>query len=205
MDRVDTIVSRSKKLSWLLRHGAPSVGVAMDPAGWVPIEDVLEYMKITRRALDEIVRKNNKRRLQVYGGKIRCSQGHSIECTAVTREALEASWREVTSDASIWHGTRTEVVEAIAEEGIRPQQRTHVHLAPRTNSVVGKRAEVGVLLEVSPARLRDAGFKVYAAPNGVILVRHVPPGCIVGVRAVSRRARSMEPRLRAALGLTPAA
>ncbi len=204
MDRAN-LITKSKKLSWLLRHGAPSVEVSMDPAGWVAIPDVLEYMRISRRTLDEIVRKNNKRRLQVYGGKIRCSQGHSVECTAVTRDALEASWREVTSDASIWHGTRPEVIDAIADEGIRALTRTHVHLAPRTNSVVGKRAEVGVLLEVSPARLRDAGFKVFAAPNGVILVRHVPPGCIVGVRAVSRRARALEPRMRESLGLAPAA
>lgn len=199
------LVAKSKKLSWLLRHGAPKAGLAMDAAGWMAVGDVLDYLKMSRRTLGEIVKRNNKRRIQLVGERVRACQGHSLDCTAVTRDALEASWTVVTSDASLWHGTRTEVVGDIAREGIRALARTHVHLAPSTNSVVGKRAAVGVLLEVSPARVRDAGFRVFRAPNGVVLIRHVPPGCIVGLRLVSRRARALEPRLRAELGLTPAA
>jgi putative RNA 2'-phosphotransferase len=46
---------------------------------------------------------------------------------------------------------------------------------------VGKRAQVDVLLEVSVARLRDHGLTVWRSPNGVLLVRRVPPDCIVRV------------------------
>jgi putative RNA 2'-phosphotransferase len=173
----------------------------MDAAGWVAVDDVLRYLKIPRRTLDELIAGNDKRRVQLVDDRVRACQGHSSECGAITREALEASWSVVTSDASIWHGTRPELVVDIAREGIRALSRTHVHLAPGVDSVVGKRAAVGVLLEVSPACVREAGFTVFCAQNGVILTRHVPARAIVGLRALSRRARAQESRLRALLEL----
>ena len=36
----DSIANASKKLSWLLRHGAEEAGVAMDAAGWVAVTGV---------------------------------------------------------------------------------------------------------------------------------------------------------------------
>jgi len=151
--------------------------------------------------LQQIVRTNNKRRLQVSDGRIRACQGHSLDCHAVTVEGLEASWKPLAGEGPIWHGTRVDVVEAVAREGIRPIKRTHVHCAPALKSVVGKRAQVAVMLELSVPRLREAGFEVFEAPNGVVLVRHVPPGCIVGLKALSRTARAMESDLKGLLGL----
>ncbi len=199
MDR--KLVKQSKKLSWLLRHAGPSEGLEMDPAGWVPVAQVLSRLSMSPSRLQEIVRTNNKRRLQMIDGKIRACQGHSTDCRAVTVDALEASWRRLPGDGPIYHGTRVDVLEAIAREGIRPIARTHVHCAPALKSVVGKRAQVAVMLELSVPRLREAGFEVYEAPNGVILVRHVPPGCVVGVQAISKRARALKPELDALFGL----
>jgi RNA:NAD 2'-phosphotransferase (TPT1/KptA family) len=82
----------------------------------------------------------------------------------------------------LWHGTRADLVESIAESGLHCGERTHVHLAPAPDSKVGKRSRVEVLLEIDPVRLAAHGVEVFEAPNGVILVREVPPGCIVGVR-----------------------
>ena len=197
----ETLRGQSKYLSWLLRHGAREAGLPMDAAGWVEIVDVLRVGRLSRPALDEIVRENNKQRLQVDGERIRASQGHSLEGCPVTCEALEASWAEWDDAGSIWHGTRPEAVASIAQQGLLPQGRTHVHLAEATDSTVGKRANVGVLLEVSPERLRAAGLPVFVSPNGVLLVRRVPPSCIVGLQALTRRARSEEASLRRALGL----
>ena len=74
-----------------------------------------------------------------------------------------------------------------------------VHLAAALNSTVGKRANVDVMLEVSPALLAAAGLDVYRAPNGVLLARRVPPACITAIRGITRRARSREHELRARL------
>ncbi|MAC25117.1 MAG: RNA 2'-phosphotransferase [Sandaracinus sp.] len=190
--------ARSKKLSWLLRHGAVEAGVAMDAAGWVAVEDALRVVGLDRDALDEVVRENDKRRLELdrEADRIRACQGHSTGLP-VTREALEASWVPYAGPAPVWHGTFLEAVTSIAREGITAQARTHVHLAPGTASVVGKRANVHVLLEVCPRRMADAGEALHVAPNGVVLARRVPAGCVAGLRALTRRARAREDALRA--------
>lgn len=187
----------SHTLSWLLRHGADEAGLAMDEAGWARVDDVLKKARTTRAALDVAVRENNKSRLEVRGELIRACQGHSRAGMPVTLEALEASWALDPRDEPIWHGTNLAAVEPIAREGILPGERTHVHLAAETDSKVGKRAGVDVLLRIDPARLRAEGVGLYRSANGVLLARRVPPGCITGLRAETRRARDEEARLRA--------
>ena len=189
----------SKYLSWLLRHGAIEADLTMDAAGWASIEDVREKTRISRARLDEIVEKNNKSRLQVDGDRIRASQGHSLEGTPVTLGALEASWMVWAGSESVWHGTQPKFVESISRKGLLAQTRTHVHLAESTNSHVGKRAGVGVLLEISPSRLRDAGQTIFRSPNGVILVRYVPASSIIALRPLTRRARRSALVMREAL------
>jgi putative RNA 2'-phosphotransferase len=118
----------------------------------------------------------------------------------VTCEALEASWRRVTTEGSLWHGTTVEATAGIAREGLQPQRRTHVHLAPSTDSRVGKRAATPVLLEVSPEALERAGVPVWEAQNGVLLVRRVPVESIVGAVCTTRAARAAEAQVRARFG-----
>lgn len=199
--KTETVTALSKKLSWLLRHGANEEKLPMDAAGWSPIDDVVRKLGISRAALDVVVRENNKSRLEVDGDRIRACQGHSLAGTPVTLDALEASWEAFEGAGPVWHGTSTGALAGIARGGILPVERTHVHLAEATDSTVGKRANVDVMLEVSVGRLRDASLGVYRSPNGVLLVRRVPPGCITGLRAMVARARREEAALRATLGL----
>lgn len=193
-------VEESKRLSWLLRHGAGGEGLAMDPAGWVSVPEVLARVRMTRAALEEVVELNEKGRLELDGERVRACQGHSLAGMPVTREALEASWTPLEGDAPIWHGTNLEAVAGIARLGILPGARTHVHLAAALDSVVGKRASVHVMLEVAPARVRAAGLGLWLSGNGVVLARAIPPSCISGLRAMTRAARADEARLR---GLFP--
>ena len=197
----DPWVENSKKVSWLLRHGASSEGVAMDAAGWVDIVAVLRALRLSQAELDAVVRDNSKSRFEVDGSRIRATQGHSTAPGAVSLDALEASWATFVGEGPLWHGTSTTAVEGIAREGIQSITRTHVHLAAATDSHVGKRANVAVLLEVSAARLRAQGIAVFQSPNGVILVRSVPASCIVGLVGVTREGRAREAELRARLGL----
>ncbi|MDI1483829.1 RNA 2'-phosphotransferase [Polyangium sp. y55x31] len=193
-------VELSKTLSWLLRHGAREAGVSMDAAGWVPVPEVLRYLRISRAALEEVVATNNKSRLTLEGDRVRACQGHSTENMPVTVEALEASWQPYTDGGSLWHGTTVEATAPIAREGLYPQKRTHVHLAPSLESKVGKRSATPVMLEISTERLRDAGLGVWEAQNGVVLVRHVPVSCIVDLACTTRAAKQAEASLRARFG-----
>jgi len=151
----------------------------MSADGRALIEDVLQKLQMDRSALDAAVRDNDKQRLQVEGGRIRACQGHSLRGMPVTREALENSWEQVYPDDLLWHGTNRQALPAIQRDGLKPQRRTHVHLAPSKDSHVGRRSAVEVLLGVDSADLR-----VFRAPNGVLLTRGVPLDAIVRVDPV---------------------
>nr|WP_256444561.1 RNA 2'-phosphotransferase [Aquihabitans sp. G128] len=103
----------------------------------------------------------------------------------------------------MWHGTSIAAIESIAASGLDPAARTHVHLAPAVDAKVGKRASVDLVLEVSPSRLAENGLPVFRAPNGVLLVRSVPPQAVVGLRATSARGHDEVARARALFGLPP--
>lgn len=173
-------VRLSRKLSWLLRHGAQEAGVAQDARGFVAISDALRVARCSREDLDRVVRDNAKKRFEIVGAQIRAVQGHSTG--VVTVEALEASYQRYAGPDIVLHGTSFHAVPGIARDGISPMARTHVHLAPHAQSVVGKRAAVDVFLEVSVSALATHELVVFESPNGVLLVRHVPVACIVGMR-----------------------
>jgi putative RNA 2'-phosphotransferase len=196
------IVEKSKTLSWLLRHGAQEAGLSMDAAGWVPVEQVLRYLHMSHETLDEVIRTNNKNRLEIKDGRVRACQGHSTENMPVTLEALEASWKHYDGQVSLFHGTTVDATEPISREGLVPQKRTHVHLAPSLDSKVGKRSATPVVLEISADRLRRAGEKIYEAPNGVVLVRRVPVWCFVGLVCTTKAAQKREIEVKARFGLS---
>jgi putative RNA 2'-phosphotransferase len=180
-----------KRLSWLLRHGALATGLPMDEAGWVPVAAVLEAVGTDRASLEAAVAADGKGRLEVCaaGDRVRACQGHSLPGTPVRVEALEASWTRVDRVEPLWHGTGLDALDPILREGLRPMDRTHVHLAGTRGDRVGKRDQVHVLLGVDPTRLAAAGLPVFRSANGVFLVREVPADCIVEVVPCTRRAR----------------
>jgi putative RNA 2'-phosphotransferase len=147
----------------------------MSAEGWALIEDVCKVLRMDRTALAAAVQHNDKARLEVDGDRIRACQGHSAEGMPVTREALENSWRRVRPVEELWHGTNLGVLDLILRTGLHPGRRTHVHLAPSQDSHVGRRSRVDVLLGIDPAKLDQP---VFQAPNGVLLVRSVPPEAI---------------------------
>src|SRR5271170_5993015 len=106
----------SKKLSWLLRHGAGEAGLEMDAAGWADVEDVRRVLHIGRDALEAAVHDNTKARLELRGKRIRACQGHSLRGMPVTCEALEATWVVHEGDTHVFHGTRIAALEGIARE-----------------------------------------------------------------------------------------
>ncbi len=182
------LIAKSKRLSWLLRHGVRETGIVMDRAGWVSASAVLAYLQLSRVALEEVVEQNSKRRLQLEGDRLRACQGHSLSMP-VTREALEDSWMIWTGEGPIWHGTGLRPLPLILEEGLKSQRRTHVHLAEDLKSKVGKRASVAVMLRIDPRAVRASGLEIFRAPNGVILVQSVPPEAITGGKPCTRRAQ----------------
>jgi putative RNA 2'-phosphotransferase len=191
----DPIKKKSKKLSWLLRHGAYEAGLDMDEAGWAKIDDVLRQTHLSREELDVVVRENDKSRLQLKGDLIRACQGHSQEGVPVTLDALELSWDRWEGEGPLFHGTWLDALPGISEGGILPFARTHVHLTDALDSVVGKRGGVDVMIEIAPARVLAAGIGIFRSPNGVILVRKVPRESLIRVLPMTARATRANPQL----------
>jgi putative RNA 2'-phosphotransferase len=77
---------KSKFLSLVLRHEPELVGITLDEAGWVSVDELLAGCRrkghpITMEELREIVRTSDKQRyaLSGDGARIRANQGHSVK------------------------------------------------------------------------------------------------------------------------------
>lgn len=166
----------SKLLSFVLRHDPASVGVELDPAGWVPIDQLIAQCSraghdISREKLDRVVETSNKKRFTISGDgtKIRAAQGHSFP--------VKLELAPTTPPPVLFHGTAVRFLDAIQAEGLKPQSRQHVHLSADTETAlqVGKRHGKPVILRIDTQAMSDRGFCFYQADNGVWLSDHVPP------------------------------
>jgi len=171
------LLRTSKFLSKVLRHAPESVGLTLDEAGWVGVDDLLEAMRgagvaLDRATLDRVVGENDKQRfaLSADGRRIRASQGHSVR--------VELGLQAQTPPEVLYHGTADRNLESIRRDGLRPGRRTHVHLSADTETAVavGRRHGRAVVLRVLAGRMHAAGHAFYRSDNGVWLVDAVPPG-----------------------------
>ena len=190
-------IAASKKLSWLLRHGAREADVALDHEGWASLDEVLQALELSEEIVLRVVASNEKKRFEVEAStrRIRASQGHSEGI--VESETIESTLARLEGQALLFLGTQRAHLLQIAEEGLIAMSRTHVHLASSKDAVVGKRANVDVLLAIDPAKVRAEGEPLFVSPNGVILARRIPASAIVGLDAMTRATRAEEATLRA--------
>jgi putative RNA 2'-phosphotransferase len=170
------VVRVSKRLSYVLRHHPDSVGLVLDPAGWVEVDRLLgaltaHGLRLTRAELDAVVVGNDKQRFAFdeTGARIRASQGHSV--------TVELGYEPATPPAELFHGTVDRFLPSILAEGLRPRGRHAVHLGPdvATARTVGGRRGRPVVLRVDAARLAADGTRFARSANGVWLVDAVPP------------------------------
>jgi putative RNA 2'-phosphotransferase len=166
----------SKRLSLHLRHAPEKIGIELTEDGWVDVTTLLAAlgrhgMTVTRAELDTVVTENDKRRFAFDGSgtRIRASQGHSV--------AVDLKLPVTSPPAELYHGTVDKFLPAIRREGLRPMNRTHVHLsATRETAVtVGARRGKPVVLAVDSAAMAEAGHEFRISENGVWLADAVPP------------------------------
>ncbi|WP_338671571.1 RNA 2'-phosphotransferase [Streptomyces sp. SCSIO 30461] len=167
-------VKVSKYLAKHLRHQPERIGIALDPNGWISIEELLRAadahgFPITRAELEHVVAVNDKRRYTIDGDRIRASQGHTVQVD------LELPVAE--PPPHLYHGTVARLLDAIRAEGLRPMARHHVHLSPdrETATRVGARRGRPVVLGVDAGAMHRAGHVFHVSANGVWLADTVPP------------------------------
>jgi len=168
-------VSKSKLLSFVLRHDPGSFGLTLARDGWVEVDDLLRALAaherpLTRAELEQIVRESDKQRfaLSADGARIRANQGHSVD--------VELGYEPAPPPPLLFHGTVEKFLAAILREGLKRGERHHVHLSatPELALSVGARRGRPRLLEIDAAGMALAGHEFFCTPNGVWLTSHVP-------------------------------
>ena len=161
-------VQVSKKIAWLLRHGAEKEGLQLGHGGFISVSEVLtnrniKSLKVTFDELRAIVQDNDKQRFTIVLASsldsdagptgqtdftstdpkdylIRANQGHSLKVES--EGLLKPITAENLPDAAI-HGTTHSAWPQIVETGgLKPMTRNHVHFASGLpsgfKSIVGK-------------------------------------------------------------------
>ena len=166
----------SKLLACVLRHQPGSIGIELDAAGWVPVDELLRQLaarkgrRVTRAKLDEAVATNPKRRFEFDADRrrVRATQGHSVE--------VDLELPPTRPPETLFHGTAARSLESILREGLTRQKRRHVHLSTDRALMLSVAARHGrpVLLAVRAAELHEAGHAFLHTSNDVWLTDAVP-------------------------------
>ncbi|GGN15358.1 putative RNA 2'-phosphotransferase [Lentzea pudingi] len=162
------MIRLSKRMSKALRHKPERVGLTLDPAGWVPVADLLTALGISEADMHEVVARNDKNRFSVVGDRIRANQGHSVE--------VELGLPTAVPPDQLFHGTVAQHLDDIMRDGLRPMSRHDVHLSPdrETARRVGARRGRPLILVVDAQRMHADGHEFRMSANGVWLAQHVP-------------------------------
>ncbi len=174
-------------LSWLLRHGAPTVGLAMDVHGWVSTEELIATVNaggqhtITMKELQTIVAQDRKGRYRFSDDltRIKACQGHSIPGILP-----ELTYPEVPE--FLYHGTTTEALQKIMDSGaIKKMERHAVHLqqepAPAWASACRWRGCRPVLLRIAARKLSESGVVFGLTDNNIWCAEEIPVSAIAEV------------------------
>jgi putative RNA 2'-phosphotransferase len=164
----ERMIRLSKRMSKALRHQPGRVGLALDPAGWVPVADLLGAIGISEAEMREVVDRNDKKRFTIDGDRIRANQGHSVE--------VDLGLPTATPPDTLFHGTVAQVLDDIMSDGLRPMSRHDVHLSPdrETARRVGARRGRPLILAVDAKAMHEDGHEFRLSANGVWLTQHVP-------------------------------
>mmetsp|Transcript_46720 Transcript_46720/g.117652 ORF Transcript_46720/g.117652 Transcript_46720/m.117652 type:complete len:285 (-) Transcript_46720:74-928(-) len=177
----------SQTLSMLLRHRAREVGVHIDGAGWVAVQDALAWMNsfegddaiegppVTEEEVSAVVSASDKQRFELRDGtptRIRASQGHSM--TGIDLDLQPLTGADVPVAV---HGTYYTAWEMIQQDGLKRRERNHIHFAhdlPGASGVIsGMRSSCEVLIWVDVRKSEMAGMTFYRSANGVILTEGI--------------------------------
>lgn len=165
--------TRSKFLSFGLRHDPANVGLKLDENGWASTESVLTALTANNLPLDieglkELVESNSKKRFEFTsdGLSIRACQGHSI--------AVDLGLKKVRPPAVLYHGTSDKSITSIQKAidgGIKKMNRDHIHLSAdeATAYMVGRRHGAPVIIVVHSQAMHNDGYDFYMSTNGVWL------------------------------------
>ncbi|KAJ8670268.1 hypothetical protein QAD02_001527 [Eretmocerus hayati] len=159
----------SKKLSYILRHGALKEGLNIRSDGYVDVQEVLGVLPgCTLSDIQRIVRDDVKQRfnLKTESDKliIKANQGHTIP------NVVDLSLHYLTDVSfDIVHGTYFDYYQKIKLEGLSRMRRNHIHFAKGLNFICGLRRNAEIFIYINFLKAKLDGIQFYEAENGVVL------------------------------------
>ncbi|EGR29175.1 hypothetical protein IMG5_161250 [Ichthyophthirius multifiliis] len=173
--------SLSKKLAYILRHGAKSEGINIGLDGFVDIEELLSHNKfknITFKQIQYVVENNDKKRFELIKKQednkyyIRASQGHSIKDINDEQLLQILSLEDAKKLDVVVHGTYQQHIKPILEQGLSIMGRNHIHFAIGYTSdkvISGMRKTCDIFIEIDVIKAINDGIQFFVSKNNVIL------------------------------------
>lgn len=190
-------ISLSKRLSWILRHGALSKGIAISDDGYASwnkiklLEEFTKFMDLTDDDLIYVVETNDKKRFAMKTVDdeifVRANQGHSHNvATKIDQNKLltALSKEDAIKLPMVVHGTTYDALQLIKTSGLKRMKRSHVHFAVNdkmTNdkNQSGIRSNCQVLIYLDIGLAIDDGLEFFISENDVVLSQGIgKEGCI---------------------------
>lgn len=162
-------IKLSKEISYALRHAPWEYELEMNEEGFVPLEQLLSALEITKDDVIKVMEISEKKRLELDGDKIRALYGHSIPMHIKKTEGIPPS--------ILYHGTAKRFIPSIKETGLLPMKRQYVHLSvdEETATAVGKRRDNSpVLLKIDTQQAIADGIRFYIGNDKVWLCDKLP-------------------------------
>ncbi|OWF37615.1 uncharacterized protein LOC110467255 [Mizuhopecten yessoensis] len=174
----DPDVHLSKKLSFLLRHGAEKSGFTLMSGGFLYVEDILKLPELQEFSLKDvrrIVENNDKQRFALQPNPenkkmmIRANQGHTMQVQNLDLKPITSAEEA----QEVIHGTYYKSWEIIKHSGLSRMGRNHIHFAagePGENGVIsGMRSSCEVVIRIDMEKALNDGLKFFRSANNVIL------------------------------------
>ena len=165
-------------MSKILRHTPKEFGLTLDPAdGSCPLHRLTKVIQaqprwgwVTTEDIRQVVAHSDKQRFEISGDRIRARYGYSHD---------KVQYPPGTPPSRLFHGTNTQALSSILQEGLRSMNRQYVHLSEGTHfaSMAGSRRGELVMLSVDTRQAEQAGVVFYFAGNEVWLADFVPASC----------------------------
>ncbi|MCS7121497.1 MAG: RNA 2'-phosphotransferase [Archaeoglobaceae archaeon] len=169
-------------MSGILRHFPDRFGLNVDENGWVNFESLVRVLKKKFKWVDKwvvkaIVMSDFRERYEIRGDKIRARYGHSID---IKLNDMPEADEEV-----LFYGTSEEEAQRIVEVGIKPVNRTFIHLTTsveKSLEAAKQHSDNPVIFEVDAKTARRDGIKIVKANKFIALAREIPPKYIKRVQ-----------------------
>jgi len=165
----------SKRLCYVLRHGAIKHNLIIDSTGYIKVSDILNltiFKELNLSDITSIVTNDKKSRFSLIikdGINYICAnQGHSSKINNLL-DSNELLVEIIEPIVPCFHGTYNTCIDSIQKNGLNRMSRGHIHFTNDLHAKSGIRYDVNVLVYINMEQAMKDGIKFYKSSNNVIL------------------------------------